>query len=195
MAVDADATGQLSETELDRGEAGDRDVAEVGDLRRTRSAPRQAVAVGLLVVVALTALLGWFSQRAYDANRTTQQRRVFLQVGRQAALNLTNIDCAHVDADVARILDSATGSFHDEFQRRVTPFIDVVKKARSRSEGTVAEAALESLHGDQAQVLVAVQVRTSVPGVPDQGSKGWRMRIDLRKKGADIKVSDVTFVI
>ena len=45
----------------------------------------------------------------------------------------------------------------------------VVKKAQSHSEGTITEAALESESGDQAQVLVAVTVKTSTAGAPKKG--------------------------
>lgn len=205
MAVDADAAdgeltvGALEEPESDRqitpeanidGQA----IREVTKTKRFGSTVRLALAAGMSIVVALAGLSGWLTYQAYEANHADQQRRVFLQVGRQAAINLTTIDYTHVDADVARILDSSTGAFHDEFEHRAQPFIEVVKKVQSKSEGRVSEAALESVHGDEAQVLVAVQVKTVLNGVPDQGAKGWRMRVDLRRTGANIKVSNVAFV-
>ena len=67
-----------------------------------------------------------------------------MQVGRQGAINLTTLDYEHIDADVQRILDSATGTFDDDFQRRAPSFIDVVKQVKSKSVGTVTEAALEN---------------------------------------------------
>jgi len=54
---------------------------------------------------------------------------------------LTTIDYNEADADVQRILNSTTGSFYDDFSKRSQPFVDVVKQARSKSEGTVTEAA------------------------------------------------------
>lgn len=205
MAVDVDATdGQLSGTEIkdleDAGEiaaGGDVDgqiAPEVTKTNRFGSPVRRALAAGVSAVAALAALSGWLTYQAHQAYQTDQQRRVLLQVGRQAAVNLTTIDYTRVDADVARILDSATGAFRDEFEHRAQPFIEAVKKMQSKSEGRISEAALESVHGDEAQVLVAVQVKTALPGVPDQGAKGWRMRIDLRKTGANVKVSNVAFV-
>ena len=70
-----------------------------------------------------------------------------LQAARQGALNLTTIDWQHAEGDMQRILDGATGQFHDEFASRSQPFIEVVKQAKSTSVGTIAEAGLESEDG------------------------------------------------
>ncbi len=103
-----------------------------------------ATLVGLVVVVVLAALTGWLGFRAYDSYKADEQRKLFLQVGRQGALNLTTIDWEHADADVQRILDSATGTFYDDFEQRSKPFVEVVKQAKSKSVGTISEAGLES---------------------------------------------------
>ena len=108
------------------------------------------------------------------------QRALFLQVGKQAALNLTTIDFEHADDDVKRILDSATDAFYDDFSRRSQPFVDVVKQAKSKSTGEIAAAGLESDDKDSAQVLVAVTVKTSNAGAPEQAPRAWRMRASAR---------------
>jgi Mce-associated membrane protein len=155
---------------------------------------RLATIVGLVVVLALGGLVGWLSFRAYQSHQLDTQRKVFLQVGRQGALNLTTIDYQHVDDDVKRILDSATGKFYDDFQQRSQPFTEVVKQVKSKSVGSVTEAGLESESDDEAQVLVAVAVNTTVEGQPEQQPRAWRMRILVQKVGDDTKVSNVEFV-
>jgi Mce-associated membrane protein len=118
-----------------------------------------------------------------------------VQVARQTAINLTTIDYTEVDADIKRVLDSATGAFHDEFQNRSQPFVEVVKKVQSKSEGTISEAGLLSYTKDQAQVLVAVAVKTSMAAAPaDQEPRRWRMRLTVDKTGDSAKVSNVEFV-
>jgi len=74
------------------------------------------------------------------------------------------------------------------------PFVDVVRQTQSKSVGTVTEAGVESESGDQAQVLVAVSVKTSNAGAAQQQPRAWRMRISVQKAGASAKVSDVEFV-
>jgi Mce-associated membrane protein len=155
---------------------------------------RLAMIAGLVLVVALGGLTGWLGFNAYKSHQAEEQRNLFLQVGRQGALNLTTIDFQQADADVQRILDSATGTFYDDFQRRAKPFGEVVKQAQSKSVGTISEAGLESESPDGAQVLVAVTVKTSNAGAPEQQPRAWRMRITVQKVGDEAKVSNVEFV-
>ena len=177
-----------ADDELDQGSE---DAAPV---KRSLSHVRLATMVGVVVVVALAATAGWLGFRAYQSHQAQAQRQLFLQVGRQAALNLTTIDWQHADADVQRLLDSATGQFYDQFSQRKQPFIEVLKKAQSKSVGTITQAGLESDSSDKAQVLVAVSIKTTNLGAADQPPREWRMRISVEKSGNDVKVSNVAFV-
>ena len=147
------------------------------------------------MVLALGGLTGWLGYRAHQSRQREQQRETFLAVGRQGAINLTTLDYEHIDTDVQRVLDSATGSFYDDFQKRAPSFMDVVKQVKSKSEGTVTEAALEA--GDtatQAEVLLAVTVKSVIVGQPEQEPRSWRMRLLVQKIQGDTKVSNVEFV-
>jgi Mce-associated membrane protein len=172
-------------------------VAE--DIEPPEPAPRPhglrlALAMGLLIITALGGLVGWLGFRAYESHQREQQRAMFLAAARQGALNLTTISYTEVDADIKRILDSATGTFHDDFEKRSQPFVEVVKQAQSKSQGTITEAGLESTQGDNAHALVAVTVTTSNAGAAQQEPRSWRMRIDVQKVGDMAKVSNVEFV-
>ncbi|BBX09545.1 MULTISPECIES: Mce protein [Mycolicibacterium] len=160
-----------------------------------RSHVQLALIVGTAVVVALAALTGWLGYRAYESRQTAQLQDLLVAVGRQGAINLTTIDAAEADKDVQRILDSATDAFYDDFAKRSQPFIEVVKQAQSKSVGEVTEAGLESVSGNEGQVLVAVTVTTSNRGAPNQPKRSWRMRLTVKKTGDDeAKVSKVEFV-
>ncbi|OCB22577.1 mammalian cell entry protein [Mycobacterium malmoense] len=155
---------------------------------------RLALAVGLVTVAALTGLAGWVGLCAYRAHEAQEQRALFLQAGRQGALNLTTVDFREADADVRRILAGATGRLYDNFSQRSQPFIDVLLRTQSKSVGTVTEAGIESQAGDRAEVLVAVTVRTSNAAAAQQEPHAWRMRLSVRKIDGVVKVSDVEFV-
>lgn len=161
---------------------------------RRMSPVRLAMVVGLVVILALGGVVGWLGFRTYQLRQEQEQRALFLRVGRQGALNLTTIDWQTVNSDIQRILDSATGPFYDDFSKRSQPFIDVVKKVQSKSVGTITEAGLESVSGNEARVLVAVSVKTSNLGAAEQAPRAWRMRIDVQKVGDGAKVSNVMFV-
>jgi Mce-associated membrane protein len=186
VAVD----GVLEEDEAEAFEA-----EEPGPDREPMSHVTLATLVSVVLIVALAALVGWLGWRTYESHTADKQRELFLQVGRQAAINLTTIDFAQADKDVQRILDSATDTFYDDFSKRSQPFVDVVKQAQSKSVGEVTSAGLESEQGDAGQVLVAVRVNTSNAGAPEQAPRAWRMRIAVKKVGPDeAKVSNVEFV-
>jgi Mce-associated membrane protein len=146
------------------------------------------------VVVALAALTGWLGFRAHQSRESDAQRQLFLQVGRQGALNLTTLSYETIDSDVQRLLESATGTFYDDFQNRAPSFIEVVKQVKSKSVGNVTEAGLESETPTDAQVLVAVTVKSEIVGQPEQAPRSWRMRILVQKVDDGAKVSNVEFV-
>lgn len=165
---------------------------------RQRVIPRlsrtgQALVAGALVVTVLAGLTGWLGFRAYQKHEVQARRDLFVQVARQGAVNLTTINYTEVDADVQRIIDLATGAFREDFEQRSKPFIEVVKAAQSKSEGTVTDAGLESQRGDAAQVLVAVAVKSRT-AAGEEAPREWRMRIEVRSVGDDAKVSNVVFV-
>lgn len=209
MADDAAAAGELTgsplpPTDSDQhtqpdteatGSQGFDDGVETPDVHRRSTSPLRAAAlVGAVYVVALAVLVGWLGFRTYQSHQAQQQRELFLQVGRQAALNLTTIDWEHADADVQRVLNSATGGFYDDFSKRSQPFVDVVKQSKSKTVGTVTAAGVESESANNAQVLVAVTVKTSNAAAPQQDPRGWRMRLTVQKVGEGTKVSNVAFV-
>lgn len=195
---DADAA-DAQPCEATRGAAGDDDEAggevEVATPARKPIPPqRAALVVGLVVLLALAGLGGWLGFRAHQSRQASQQRELFLQVARQGAINLTTIDYTKADTDIQRILNSATGSFYDDFSKRSQPFVDVIKQVQAKSVGTITAAGLESDSADQAQALVAVTVKTTSAGATEQPGRAWRMRISVQKVGNQAKVSNVGFV-
>ena len=197
--VDAEAT-ESGDVEVDDAEAeAEADYeAEANDTPPTKTRWLTPAHVALLASVAIfvvaAALVGFLGFRTYQSEQAKQRDELFVAAARQGAVNLTTIDWQEADADINRILDSATGTFYDDFSKRSQPFVEVVKQAQSKSVGSVTEAGLESESGDQAQVLVAVTVKTTNIGAQEQRPRAWRMRIDVQKFGDQAKVSNVQFV-
>lgn len=195
--LDADIESDIDDVPSveETGDDSDAGLDERKQRRFARPTPAMsAVLVGVVIVAALTALAGWLGFRTYEAVQTEREHARFVEAARQGAVNLTTIDWEHADADVQRILDSATGTFYDDFAKRSQPFVDVVKQTNSVSVGTVAAAGLETVSGEGAEVLVAMSVKTTNAGTPEPAPRSWRMRIDVQKVGDDVKVSNVEFV-
>jgi Mce-associated membrane protein len=195
VSDDAVSDDAVSDDAVSDDAVSDDAVSEEASAKPRMSHVRLATIAGLVFVLALAGLTGWLGFGAYQSHQTDEQHKLFVQVARQGALNLTTIDWQKADGDVQRILDSATGTFYDDFQKRAGPFVEVVKQAQSKSTGTIAEAGLESASGEEARVLVAVTVQSSNAGAPEQQPRAWRMRLTVEKTGEDeAKVSNVDFV-
>lgn len=199
MAVDNDAPErQLSEPAPTPDDPGGDDSAPTTDGRHAESATssrmREAMVFASAAVLAFAGLGGWLGLRTYESHRAEAQSALFLRAAEQGAVNLTTIDHEQAEADVQRVLDSATGAFYDDFSNRSQPFIEIVKTAQAKSVGTVTEAGIESETDHDAQVLVAVSVKTTNAGAAEQLPRAWRMRISITQVGDQAKVSNVAFV-
>ncbi|MDT5220361.1 MAG: Mce-associated rane protein [Mycobacterium sp.] len=207
LSAAPDEVGEaVEETEVDETEADetvpdeeDSEPFERPTRRRVRNPLGQLSPVGRalvasgLVVATLTGLTGWLGYRAYQQHEAQAQRDLFLQTARQGAVNLTTINYTEIETDVQRILDLATGAFRDDFEHRSKPFIELVKAAQSKSEGTVTDAGLESQHGDSAQILVAVAVKSRT-AAGEEAPREWRMKIEVKSVGDEARMSNVVFV-
>jgi Mce-associated membrane protein len=161
LAVHADAAEQVTAPAVPTGEETTADPTPSDDVdqnleseaeptvQQPLSNLRWPLALGVVVLFALGGLFGWLGYHVYRDGQVEQQHNRFLEAGRQAALNLTTISADTADTDVARILDSTAGAFHDDWQQRAPAFVDVVKKAQSKTSGSVTAAALQSIESDR----------------------------------------------
>ncbi|XTP35590.1 mammalian cell entry protein [Mycobacterium sp. TJFP1] len=169
-------------------------VGTVIDPARDESrAVRIGVVFGLMALAAIVVIAGWLKFQVHAADEELQQRAQLLAAGRDGAVLLTTINHSDAEAKVEQILESATGVFLEDFRSRSQSFLATVRRAQSDTAGTVVEAGLESSHGDQANVLVVMSVKTSLAGTAAP-PRLWRMRIGVQQVGQSTKVSDVEFL-
>jgi Mce-associated membrane protein len=193
----ASLVGDVTEDRVDAADdATESTETQAGPEEVDHHAPwlRSLLIAGVIICLALGGLVGWLAVRAHQSQADQHRRELFLAVGRQGAVNLTSIDYTHVEVDIQRVLDCATGSFYEDFRQRSPAFADVVTRAKSKTVGTVTAAGLESVTAGSAQVLVTVSVSTSNAASADQPPRHWRMRIDVQETGDSAKVSKVVFV-
>jgi Mce-associated membrane protein len=161
-------------------------------------APQSTWLLTTAAVVAICALLGasgWMAWRHHTVVQERQRSAAFVAAARQGVINLTSLDFNKAKEDVQRILDSATGEFRDDFQKRADDFASVVKDSKAVTQGSVAAAAVESISNDSAVVLVLANERvTNLAGAKDQ-PRTFRFRVSVVHDGDELKVSKVEFVL
>jgi Mce-associated membrane protein len=160
--------------------------------------PSVPLALGTAAVVAIVGLLGasgWMAWQHRHVVKERQRAAAYIATARQGVINLTSLDFNKAKEDVQRVLDSATGEFKDDFQKRAEDFTSVVKDSKAVTEGSVAATAVESMNKDSAVVLVLANERvTNIAGAKDQ-PRTFRFRVSVVHEGDDLKVSKVEFVL
>jgi Mce-associated membrane protein len=93
------------------------------------------------------------------------------------------------------VIDNSTGQFKADFQQRANDLISVVTQSKTVTEGTVKAAAVESMDGDSAVVLVsATSLVTNSPPGKDEPPRAWRLRVTVAEVGGQYKMSKVEYV-
>ena len=174
------------------------DTAEPEPTRRRLRAPNLAKALTVAAVVAICALLGvsgWMVWQHHNVVQERQRAAAYTATARQGVINLTSLDFNKAKEGVQRVLDSATGEFRDDIQRRAEDFESVVKDSKAVTEGSVAATAVESMNNDSAVVLVLANERiTNIAGAKDQ-PRTFRFRVSVVHDGDQLKLSKVEFVL
>ncbi|MBJ8345759.1 hypothetical protein JGU72_13865 [Antrihabitans sp. YC2-6] len=150
-----------------------------------------AAAVVLLTVAAGVAFLSYSNHQTDEREATRQE---YIQVARQAVLNLTTIDPETVKEDVDRILADATGEFQAEFDGRIEPFVSIVREAKVATHGEIIAAGLESESDDGGVVLVAAKSMVTNAGSDEPQPRNFRLRVSVTDVDGRLATSKVEFV-
>jgi Mce-associated membrane protein len=158
---------------------------------RTRRALVVLAAVGLVLVVA-SVVLALVGKQHTDAREEREGARdAALSAARQAILNLDALSAATIDADLKRVLASATGSFKDEFSKAQADLKTRIVQVKTVSSGQVLSAGVVRSDPDTATVLVAVDrtVKDSSNATGVVAHDRWKL--DLEKHGGRWLVADL----
>jgi Mce-associated membrane protein len=202
ITEEADETPGTEETETTAEAA---DTAETSETSETTKSARWRLqvpglsrllaAAAIVAICALVAASGWMLWHRHDIQQERQRSATFSAAARQGVINLTSLDYRKAKEDVQRVLDSATGEFRDDFQRRADDFASVVKDSKAVTQGSVAAAAVESMDKDSAVVLVLANERvTNLAGAKDE-PRAFRFRVSVVRDGDQVKISKVEFVL
>ncbi|WP_409427371.1 hypothetical protein [Mycobacterium sp. SMC-11] len=148
----------------------------------------------VLCACVLLAASAWMLRSQRTAQADERNRAEFVAAARQAVVTLMSIDFNDPQGSVQRIVDNSTGPFRDEFLDAADDFTRVAKDAKVTTKATAMAAAVESMSPDSAVVLVSASSTVTNAAGADESPRRWRLTVDLRREGGQIKMSKVEFV-
>ena len=156
---------------------------------------RVLAAAAILAICGLLGASGWMLWHHHTVLAERQRSAAYVAAARQGVVNLTSLDFNKAKEDVQRVLDSATGEFRDDFQRRADDFASVVKDSKAVTQGSVTASAVESMNKDSAVVLVLANERVTNSAGAKDDPRAFRFRVSVVRDGDQLKISKVEFVL
>ncbi|GLZ76840.1 hypothetical protein Afil01_16470 [Actinorhabdospora filicis] len=162
-----------------------------------------------IVVVVVLSLIGagavalgaWKGWDLYESNRADGLEQEALDAAGQLVTNFMTTSATSVDADLARIVEGATGEFGDQFKNGQAALKETIVANKAASVGKVLSKAI--LHGDpvyqtdtdSAGVIVACDAQVSNVNAPDGRLLHYRVKLGLTLGGDGVwRISKLEFV-
>jgi Mce-associated membrane protein len=168
-----------------------KDVEDAEPVKKRKNTPagptrlRRAVTWALLaLLVAAVVAGGLLGRHWYDQQQLAQARSEALAAARQTCVNFVSISSSTVDADLARIVDGATGQFKDEFTQDTAQVKAAVVQNKVDSHGTVLRAGVVSADKHSAVILVAVDATVKNTSAPDGRLSHYRIQVNMARDAA-----------
>ncbi|WP_219460509.1 hypothetical protein [Nonomuraea rhizosphaerae] len=144
--------------------------------------PRVLIGVLVLVVVLLGAAVVFLRQQDVAEQARADDRRTALRVAGEHAINLLTLDYKTVDADLNRLLATSTGLARQEYAAGAAALKSETVKDKVVQHGVVRAAAMVSMTGVTARVLVVADVEIRKEGGKTPQQDGfYRWSMDMTK--------------
>jgi Mce-associated membrane protein len=151
-------------------------------------------AVVIVLICAFVGASGYMMWQRHETTERNQRTANFIAGARQGVVNMFSLDFNRSKEDVQRVIDSSTGQFRDDLQQRAKDFTTVVEQSKVVTQGTVNAAAVQSIDGNSALVLVAASSQiTNAAGAKDE-RRNWRLKVTVTDDGGQYKMSKLEFV-
>jgi Mce-associated membrane protein len=159
--------------------------------------PRLLLTAAVALVVAATAVAGWFGvawiRAANDDSLSFSQTRDEVnRVGQAAIVTMNNLDYRTVDQGLKDWETATTGDLHNEILKGKKSSRDAIVSAQSVTKATVLSSAVSELddRAGQASVLVALKVNVTVKG-QQPTDKFMRLAGKLQRTGDGWKLYQI----
>lgn len=164
---------------------------------RPRSgAPWPALAVAIAVaVIAVAVAAAALLSRGESAADVEALRDSALEAARERTTTLTSYDHRTLEQDMAKVLETATGEFEDDYRSTTAQLSGTFKQTQAVAKATVVAAGLEELETPddgpvRAVVVVAVDQVITTKGAPPRTERN-RLRMELVRPESTWLVSSV----
>ena len=139
-----------------------------------------------VVLLAATVLVGVLAVQRWQDRAGDTLADAPVDVGADIASDFFTLDYRTLEADSAKVLDRATGEFKAQYRTESSSLQASVKEKQLVLTASVPESgsALEYLAGDEAWVLVAVDVHTEGAGGLSEETR-YRTRVVLERSEDD----------
>jgi Mce-associated membrane protein len=195
--AEAEAEAETEEEEVSDETPEDAESESKSARSRRLRLPSLSVTWKAVVIVLICAFVGASGYMVWQRHETTERNQRtanFIAGARQGVVNMFSLDFNRSKEDVQRVIDSSTGQFRDDLQQRAKDFTTVVEQSKVVTQGTVNAAAVQSIDGNSALVLVAASSQiTNAAGAKDE-RRNWRLKVTVTDDGGQYKMSKLEFV-
>lgn len=172
-------------------------VAEPEEPEDTARLPRVLLTAAVALLVAATAVAGWFGVAWFraandDSLAYSRVRDEVNRVGQAAVVTMNTLDYREVDQGLADWEAATTGGLHDEVVKGKETSRDAIVAAQSVTKATVLSSAVAELddRAGQASILVALKVNVTVKG-EEPTDKFMRLAAKLQRTGSGWKLYEI----
>lgn len=144
-----------------------------------------------VLVVGLLITAGLLGTSVVRAQGDEKQRKAALQSARQTAINLSSLDYKQVQPSIDRVMSGLTGEAKNSWAGQAQTLTQTLTKAQSVSSAQQIRAAIVSMDGDSAEIIVAVTALTTTPKVPQGAARDFRYAMSLTRTDGHWLVSDL----
>jgi Mce-associated membrane protein len=164
-------------------------------LRKVRRLGRKVVRIAAIVLVsALLPTSGYMVWQHFTLAHERQHAAEFAAAARHGVEMFMSIDPDHAKENLQRTIDNTTGQLKSQLEVTATYMIKNAQDAKVTTKATVDDVAVESMTDNSAAVLVVAKSDTTNPDKSKRPPVSWRLSVDIKRDGGQLKMSKVDFV-
>ncbi|MFE2995710.1 hypothetical protein ACFXG4_11930 [Nocardia sp. NPDC059246] len=153
-----------------------------------------AAVVALVSALVLIGSGGLFFYHQHRADALRDRRAEYVQVAKQAYLDMVTVKSDTADQDIDRLLSVAGGGLKDEYATNKDEYKKLFEQLKVQSSGKVISAAIERDDKDSAIVLLLAQQTVSNVASNGPMQKDYRFRVTVTRKGDSVTASSMELV-